>query len=136
MKFQEYHLYNSINDVYCCIESLNKKPRSADWLIFRDKRRELKQLIIENMADDVFYTEEQILKAWDDFGKNKEKNKLIIAVARKFGCSCFYEHRNRGPCSQIMSIERLPSTRSEPLSLESCVIVCKKHNSDNRVWEK
>ena len=131
MKFSEYPLYNAIHDVYCEFEQTNLKPRSADWLIYRSKREQLKSLINSKLVDSL-YTEEDMLKAWDDFGKNKSKYKLLIAAARRYGCHCFYEGREQGKCSHIMSIERIHNARNEPLKIENSVIVCKKHNTDCR----
>jgi len=131
MKFIEFPLYNAVHDVYLEFERQQLKPRSADWLIYQNKRLQLKKLIYSKMSEESF-SEEKILKAWDDFGKNKEKYKLLISVANTFGHHCFYDNRNKGCCSDIMSVERLPGHRNEPFKAENCVIVCKRHNSDRR----
>ena len=124
MKFVEFPLYNAIHDVYVNFEKIHWKPHSADWLIYHEKRNQLTKLISEIIGDNVF-TEERILKAWDDFGKNKEKYKLIISVANTFGHHCFYQNRNKGKCSNIMCVER-------SVKAENCVIVCKRHLVDHR----
>jgi hypothetical protein len=124
MKFSEFFLYNSIHDVYLGFERSHLKPRSADWLIYHDKRKQLTDLISKNFEGNTF-SEEKILKAWDDFGKNKEKYKLLLSVANTFGRRCFYEHRNKGVCSDTMCIEHLLT--SGPNKAENCVIVCKRH---------
>jgi len=129
MKFEEFELYNAIHDIYIDFEKNKQKPRSADWLIYHRKRDHLVGLIQAKIADQ---DEEEILKAWDDFGKNKEKYKLLIGAARKFGSKCFYHDRGLGCCSKIMTVERTPLQRDEPLSIQNSVIVCKRHNTDRR----
>lgn len=131
MKFFEFNLYSAIHDVYLDFEKTSRKPRSADWLIYHKKRQLLCGLIERKIAEnepDADYSDERILKAWDDFGKNKEKYKLIIAVAEKFGKQCFYKNRNRGSCSDIVRVETIK--RGDEITVENCVIVCKKHSMD------
>jgi hypothetical protein len=129
MKFDEFPLYDALHDIYVEFEAKKQKPRSADWLIYHRKRDHLVSLVQAKLSG---FEEEEILKAWDDFGKNKEKYKLLIGVCRKYGSKCFYDGRGIGCCSKIMSVERIPSQRDEELSLQNAVVVCKKHNTDRR----
>ncbi len=129
MKFDEYQLYDALHDIYVAFEKDNQKPRSADWLIYHRKRQHLVGLVHARVMT---WDEEQILKAWDDFGKNKEKYKLLIATARKYGSKCFYDGRGLGCCSHIMGLERTAMQRDEPLSVSNAVVVCKKHNTERR----
>ncbi len=124
MKFQDFYLYAAIHDVYLDYEKSNRKPRSANWLIYASNRRLLCDAINGHKISDRWH-DERILKAWDDFGKNKEKYKLIIAVAKRFDKQCFYANRNRGCCSDIVRIENILA--GAPLVVENCVVVCKKH---------
>ncbi len=137
MKFHEFNLYSAIHDVYLEFEKTSRKPRSDDWLIYQSKRHELCSLINGKIlslpaalrADEAEPSHERILKAWDDFGKNKEKYKLIISVANKFGRQCFYANRNRGRCSDIVRVESIAHS-DDPTAVENCMIVCKKHSLD------
>lgn len=130
MKFQDFNLYRAIYGIYNQFEQEDRKPRSSDWLIYKSKRKLLRDLVIANLVaiDGNLYSEEEILKAWDDFGKNKEKCKLIVETGIIKGYTCYRE--DKGKCSDIVSIETLPSKRNEKPVAENCVIVCKKHNSE------
>ncbi len=138
MKFFEFPLYYAVHDIYINFEQKKLKPRSADWLIYKNKRNQLTSLIVgkaERRNDFLLpslFEEEKILKAWDDFGKNKEKYKLIISVANTFGQFCFYCNRNKGVCSDTMCVERLLGHRNDSVKTENCVIVCKRHLTDYR----
>lgn len=131
MKFEDFNLYRAIYNVYNTFELENKKPRSADWLIYKSKRKILRNLIINNLIaiNGNLYSEEEILKAWDDFGKNKEKCRLIIETGVLKGFMC-YKSNCREKCSEIISIENLASKIKEEKSPENCRIVCKKHLSE------
>lgn len=55
-----------------------KNPRSSDWFIYIKKRNDLicqiKRSYLNIFNDRCLISEEEILKAWDVFGKNKNKN--------------------------------------------------------------
>lgn len=135
MKFSDFDLYRAIHSVYLQFEKEDKKPRSADWFIYKSKRKLLINMVITNIVGFCgnLYGEEEILKAWDDFGKNKEKYKLIVETALLNGCEC----QRSSPdeiCSSTVSIEKVNS--SKQLSSNNCIIVCKKHNSDFSIIKK
>ncbi|RDJ35417.1 MAG: hypothetical protein DWQ19_11415 [Crenarchaeota archaeon] len=129
MKFSDFDLYNTVHDIYLEFERNQNKPRSADWLIYHRKRQFLCHLVIERTGQQ--YDEEKILKAWDDFGKNKDKYRLIVAVADRFGRKCFYSNRNKGECSHTVCVENI-FNHGDPLLVEDCVISCRKHVSKGK----
>lgn len=129
MKFDDFDLYKSVYDVYLIFEKEDKKPRSSDWFIYKSKRKVLTNLVLDKLAStsSELYGQEQILKAWDDFGKNKEKYKLIIATANLYGCKCQFA-RIGDKCSSIVGVEKLRASQSTTPA--NCFIVCKKHASN------
>lgn len=129
MKFEDFDLYRAIYNVYNEFEKNDKKPRSSDWFIYKIKRKMLRNLIITNLVaiDGNLYSEEEILKAWDDFGKNKEKYRLIVETGILKGTTCHYDSSN---CSSTVSIEKIISKKNDEMIPENCRIVCKKHNSE------
>lgn len=83
MKLEKLNLYSAIFDVYTNFEENNLKPRSADWLIYSMKREQLCLSVRDKFPIQHNYSDEEILKAWDDFGKNKQKYKMTIGLMCK-----------------------------------------------------
>lgn len=96
MKFDEIGLYNSILKTYNKFETQKKNPRSSDWFIYSEKRRELLGEINANLA------EEYVLKSWDDFGKNKKKYRILIPLMLRKACQCcLSSFVGQGECSNV-----------------------------------
>ncbi len=88
IKVDKLNLYSAIYDVYTDFEQCDMKPRSADWLIYIDKRKTLCECVRRKLPIYFTYSEEDILKSWDDFGKNKVKYKEMIQVLRSKNRVC------------------------------------------------
>lgn len=137
MKFKEYELYYSINNVYSFFEENNLKPRSADWYIFENKRISLCNFVIKEfkkITKNIWIEEqleipscEKILKSWDDFGKNKEKYKFLINLIKKHGKICPQQNN----CSDVVSFEQVKNLNELP-NINNCIIICNKHHKNER----
>jgi len=129
MKFEDFDLYRAIYSVYNNFEIEDKKPRSSDWFIYKSKRKILRNLIITNLIaiNGNLYSEEEILKAWDDFGKNKEKCRLIVETGIIKGYTCSKIDKLVGKCSTTISVEKVIAKKNDKMIPENCRIVCKKH---------
>lgn len=135
MKFKEYELYYSINNVYSFFEENNFKPRSADWYIFENKRKSLCNFVLKEFGKIVtniwvhdppdIPSHERILKAWDDFGKNKEKYKFLINLVKKHGKKCPQQNN----CSEVLSFKQVKNLNEQP-NINNCIIICNKHHHE------
>lgn len=114
MKFFEYDLYHTVSKVYEHYEASNLKPRSADWFIYREQRAKLMQDVLDELPKTLLVKDrsvdictERVLKAWDDFGKNKKKYKTLILIAEASGRGCYCNGLSSryGPCSDVMTFE-------------------------------
>ena len=139
MKFTEIPIYDAIYDVYTNCENQNLEPRSTKWLISKNKRQLLVNEITSKLSPEskkelglIVSDEEEILTAWEHFGKRAYSKKqaglkLTIEIIRKFGAKCSYAGRLGNKCNDTVSVDRMDA--GGEYSLKNCIICCQACNS-------
>ena len=126
MKRHELDLYLAIHDVYGRVGN----PRSDKWLT--KDLSPLCRMVQEQLEPDPRFMQE-VAAAWSAYGKSGaideagKRLKLLCEVALAHGRECFWKNRNKGDCSDDVTLGRLD--HNQPHTLENCVIECLRHNT-------
>jgi len=70
---------------------------------------------------------------WDSKLRKSKPTRIKVDVAKNHGVHCFWNGRNKGPCSHEAECGHLvPNCEGGPLEVANCVIECRSHNNQRR----